>query len=394
MNFKREQVQLLSKNKPFIVLQNVKDKYPNINSQSVILSQIKKLYLSDPNNRLSAYENHINTLIKNNPDTKDYVQFKNMNPYEQDKIQKKIRNGKIVYSEIVDRIIEKIPLFNKNIDKYIKLTPKDAKLLRRQQTQALNNKHYNIKIIDGDTLTHYFLPLLKSENPKEQVSATLLSCGRRQNELVNGNLSKSNSGLYFAIFDGQSKTGLDIKRKPYEIPLLAPYPVVKKAWDNSKKYFSDCKDRKKFKTKVRNISRWLKKDTNTNVDRLHEFRSIYALTCYQLFPTGRLSQMAFISSILGETSINIASHYNSIRVDNVNKIWVPEECKYDWKGGDKHTDIIVEKMNDYIMKSKMSNKSVKITKTLIGHVSEKSSSVVNRFYKKNEDIIKCHNNKI
>ena len=104
--------------------------------------------------------------------------------------------------------------------------------------------------------------------------------------------------------------------------------------------------------------------------------------------------MAFISSILGETSINIASHYNSIRVDNVNKIWVPEECKYDWKGGDKHTDIIVEKMNDYIMKSKMSNKSVKITKTLIGHVSEKSSSVVNRFYKKNEDIIKCHNNKI
>ena len=66
MNFKREQVQLLSKNKPFIVLQNVKDKYPNIKSQSVILSQIKKLYFSDPNNRLSAYENHINALIENN----------------------------------------------------------------------------------------------------------------------------------------------------------------------------------------------------------------------------------------------------------------------------------------------------------------------------------------
>ena len=56
MNFKQIQVELLEQNKPFIVLQNVKDTYPNISSQSVILSQIKKMYISDSNHRLPEYK--------------------------------------------------------------------------------------------------------------------------------------------------------------------------------------------------------------------------------------------------------------------------------------------------------------------------------------------------
>ena len=389
MNFKREQVKLLSQNKPFIVLQNVKDKYPNISSQSVILSQIKRLFLENPNNRLSSYETKINELKEKYTDNKYIKDFENQKPYIQDKIQKKIRNGKIVYDKEFDKIIEKIPLFNKNIDKYIKLPTKDAKTLRQTQTKSLNNKHYNIKIINGDELINEILPLLESDNFREYISATLLATGRRQNELVNGSIHKSNSGPYFALFDGQSKTGLDIKRKPYEIPLLAPFNVVEKSWNKSKNYFNNS-NREIFKSKIRNISRWLKKK-KCNVDKLHEFRSIYALICYQLFPTGRLSQMAYISSVLGETSINIASHYNSIKVENINNFWIPKCQRYDWKANDKHTKMIVPELNKFIMNECMKQKKKKLTKTTLKRISEKSQRVVDRFYESNKDNINKYN---
>ena len=338
MNFKEEQIKLLEQNKPFIVLQNIKDKYPNISSQSVILSQIKRMYMSDPKHRVPAYEITLQELIKKNPNAKEFIEFGKHNPRIQDKIQKKIRNGKIVYNENIDKKIEEIPLFNKDIDTYIKLPTKDAKKLRQTQTQALNNKHHNIKIINGDNLMLSVLPLLESENTREYIPALLLATGRRQNEMVSGTLSKSSCGPYFALFDGQSKTGLDIKREAYDIPLLAPFNIVSKTWKKSKEYFNNIDDRTVFKIKIRNIARWLKKHHEYKIDKLHEFRSIYALICYQLFPTGRLSQMAYISSVLGETSINIASHYNSIKVENVSKLWVPSDQKYNWGSKDVHTD--------------------------------------------------------
>jgi len=392
MNFKKSQVELLVQNKPFIVLQNVKDKYPNISSQSVILSQIKRMYLSDPKHRVPAYESTLKDLIKKNPNAKELVDFGEKNPYQQDKIQKKIRNGKIVYNTNADKIIEKIPLFNKDIDTYIKLPSKDAKKLRQSQTQALNNKHYNVKVINGDKLMNEVLPLLNSDNSREYITAILLATGRRQNELAGGTLRKSKCGPYFALFDGQSKTGLDIKRDAYDIPLLAPFNIVSKSWDKAKTYFNNVNDRKVFKTKIRNISRWLKKHPEYKVDKLHEFRSIYALICYELFPTGKLSQMAYISSVLGETSINIASHYNSIKVENVTKLWVPDNQKYNWKGGDYHVKMIVPKMDEFVMNQFMNKNKKKISKTSIKRISGKSAGVVNRFYEQNKEEIDRYNN--
>ena len=392
MDFKQEQVKLLSQNKPFVVLQNVKDKYPNISSQSVILSQIKRLFLENPNNRLSSYETKLKEVKEKYPNNNDIKDFENQKPYTQDKIQKKIRNGKIVYNEEMDKVIEKIPLFNKNIDKYIKLPTKDAKTLRQTQTKSLNNKHYNIKIINGDELMDIVLPLLQSDNSREYIPATLLATGRRQNELVNGTITKSKSGPYFCMFEGQSKTGLDIKRNAYEIPLLAPFNVVEQSWKKAKEYFNNA-NREVFKAKIRNISRWLKKQKN-NVDKLHEFRSIYALLCYELFPTGRLSQMAYISSVLGETSINIASHYNSIKVENVNNLWIPKCQRYEWKGGDTHTKMIVPELNKFIMNECMKQKRKKLTKTMIKRISGKSQKVIDRFYESNKDEINKYNSLI
>lgn len=392
MDFKKSQVALLAQNKPFIVLQNVKDKYPNISTQSVILSQIKKMYLSDPKHRLPEYDKTIKELITKYPDMKELVSFSEKNSYQQDKIQKKIKNGKIVYSEEIDKIIEKIPLFNKDIDKYIKLPSKDSKILRRTQTKSLNNKHHNIKIIDGHKLLFDILPLLESENSREYIPAILLATGRRQNELVDGTLSKSKCGPYFALFKGQSKTGLDLERDAYDIPLLAPFNIVDTAWKKSKSYFSNSQDRKIFKTKIRNISRWLKKHPENKINKLHEFRSIYALICYQLFPTGKLSQMAYISSVLGETSINIASHYNSIKVENVKELWVPSDQKYSWTSSDPHVKMIIPSVDKFVMDQSMNKNKKKLTKTCIGRISGKSQNVVNRFFDQNKNEITRYNN--
>ena len=396
MNFKQIQVELLEQNKPFIVLQNVKDTYPNISSQSVILSQIKKMYISDSNHRLPEYKITITKLICDNPNVKELVEFEKKNTIEQDKIQKKIQNGKIVYSENIDKLIEQIPLFNKDIDKYIKLPSKDAKKLRQSQTQALNDKHHNVKTIDGDKLMSDVLPLLESENFKEYIPSLLLATGRRQNELSTGNITKSKCGPYFALFDGQSKTGLDIKRDSYDIPLLAPFNIVSKTWKKAKEYFSisESNDIKIFKIKIRNISRWIKKYPIYSVEKLHEYRSIYALICYQLFPTGKLSQMAYISSVLGETSINIASHYNSIQVKNVKELWIPSSQKYNWINSpdDVHTQMIIPKINEFIIEQNMNPDKNKISKTVIKRISGKSQNVVDRFYNMNINEIKKYNN--
>ena len=394
MNFKEEQIKLLEQNKPFIVLQNIKDRYPNISSQSVILSQIKRLYISDPKHRVPEYEKTLKEVIKKNPGVKEFIEFGEHNPRIQDKIIKKIKNGKIVYTENIDKQIEEIPLFNKDIDTYIKLPIKDAKKLRQTQTQALNNKHHNINIINGDNLMLSVLPLLNSENTREYIPALLLATGRRQNELVSGTLSKSKCGPYFALFDGQSKTGLDIKRESYDIPLLAPFNIVSKTWIKSKEYFNNIDDKNVFKIKIRNIARWLKKHPEYNIDKLHEFRSIYALICYQLFPTGRLSQMAYISSVLGETSINIASHYNSIKVENVSKLWVPLDQKYNWESKDIHTNEIIPILSDFILNENMNKNKNKLTKTVIKRISSKSQRVVDRFYELNKNEIEKYNNSI
>ena len=238
------------------------------------------------------------------------------------------------------------------------------------------------------------LPLLNSENTREYIPALLLATGRRQNELVSGTLSKSKCGPYFALFDGQSKTGLDIKRESYDIPLLAPFNIVSKTWIKSKEYFNNIDDKNVFKIKIRNIARWLKKHPEYNIDKLHEFRSIYALICYQLFPTGRLSQMAYISSVLGETSINIASHYNSIKVENVSKLWVPLDQKYNWESKDIHTNEIIPILSDFILNENMNKNKNKLTKTVIKRISSKSQRVVDRFYELNKNEIEKYNNSI
>ena len=90
MDFLKDQVKLLEKKKPFIVLQNVKDRYPAIPSQSVMLSKIKRMYLNEKKHRVPEYKIEIEKLEKKYPNNEHLNDFKKRIPYEQDKIQKQI----------------------------------------------------------------------------------------------------------------------------------------------------------------------------------------------------------------------------------------------------------------------------------------------------------------
>jgi hypothetical protein len=103
--------------------------------------------------------------------------------------------------------------------------------------------------------------------------------------------------------------------------------------------------------------------------------------------------MAYISSVLGETSINIASHYNSIKVENVKQLWVPSSQNYNWESSfdDVHTQMIIPKINEFIIEQNMNPNKNKISKTVIKRISGKSQNVVDRFYNMNINEIEKYN---
>lgn len=317
MNFNSQQIELLENNKPFVVLQNVRDRYPNIATQSSVLSKIKRQYMEDKKHRVPEYHIELQKALDTGKNNEDFIDFDNHNPHIQNKIQKKIAQGKTVYGQYTDTIIAKIPIVNKECVQHLKLPKNDSSVLRQIQRKALNNKHHNVKNIDADDLMKKVIPLLLSDNIYQVIVAVLLATGRRQNELVKGNLTESDNDPYMVTFSGQSKTGLDIQRPPYNIPVLAHANFVIIAWNKAKNYFQLVDSPDQFKKRIRNVARWLKRNPQYDIQKLHQLRSIYARISYILFPTGRLSEMAYISEILGQQDIDIASHYNSINVHNV-----------------------------------------------------------------------------
>lgn len=322
MEFKKEQVRLLEENRVYLVLQNVKDKYKNIATQSSCISHIKRMYLDDDKHRTPEYFVILKKALSICSNyRKELLDFSSRPLYDQYKIQKMINIGNVQYSPEADEIIENIPLYNIGIIECLKLSPTDMKQVRKIQSKALHDKHHNIKIVDGDKLMASVLPKLLSANIKEVIFAVLLATGRRQNELMKGILTEIEDDPYMVTFSGQSKTGLDIKRPPYNIPLLAHSHIVILAWNRSKLYFENVKNNRKFKDKIRNVARWIKKNPQYEIENIHQLRSIYACIVCQLFPTNKMSNMAHISNVLGEASINIAAHYNSTKIINLSGLF-------------------------------------------------------------------------
>ena len=325
-SFTQEQFTLLDKKKYMQVIANVYDRYTE-SSRPVILSQIKKGYLM-LGKRDDKYEKEIQDLEKNYPQYKKEINdFKSKNPWDQQKIQSGIGIGKEYYNKEFDLLILKLSIIPAYIKK-LTITKDDSKLRRIEASKKLQEKHEKAQTIDVKLMFENLVPLLSSDKPYDYIPATLFATGRRTNELANkGTLTQSDSGIWYANFNGQSKTGTDLHRSGYEIPLLAPYSLVKSAWDKSRLYFNPTSKKDFGPRDINNKTRGILKHINKyplkygTANSLHNYRAIYAAICTDVYDRGNISKLAYVSHILGENSISPVLHYSSINLINVIKPW-------------------------------------------------------------------------
>lgn len=382
-DFIQEQFQFLDAKQPFRVIQNVYDRYGE-SSRPVKLSQIKRAYLQS-GHRDDLYQERMGQLYTLHPDHKDDLKsFESLDPWKQQKVQAKIRKGDDLYGDEVDKLIVAIPVVPTHVER-LTITKEDSKTRRKKASQQLQKKHETSQKVDVSRLFRSMLPMLKSDKATEYIPATLLVTGRRVNELANqGELSESKSGEWYASFIGQSKTGTDLVRDAYEIPLLAKYFEVKDAWDRSKEYLNPDKKSltpKELANKTRNILKHIKKYPAKygEARNLHNFRAIYAAICTDIFDRGNISRIAYVSHILGENSINPALHYSAINLVNIRRPW-HMGIAWDIKNNDDEN--IVESLE------KLRNEEIKPNQTNLAKEMSVHRSKLTDFWKRNKKQIK------
>jgi hypothetical protein len=381
-DFIENQFPFLDAKQPYRVIQNVYDKYSE-SSRPVKLSQIKRAYLQS-GKRDEHYGESLMNVRKLYPQyKKQFDHFASFNPWKQQKIQAKIRKGEPFYNEEADQLILSLPVVPEYVEK-LTISREDSKKRRKQASMQLQKKHETSQKVDVAKLFKSMIPMLSSEKATEYIPAVLLTTGRRVNELANqGKIEKSGSSDWFVIFSGQSKTGVDLERKEYEIPLLARYERVKSAWDHSKKYLNPsdkCLTPKEIANKTRNILTHIKKypEKYGGAKNLHNFRAIYAAICTEIFDRGNISRIAYVSHILGENSINPALHYSSINLENLRKPWFTGFIQWDVKNSDDEK--IVEVLEQ------MKNEEEKVNQKNV--LDKVKSKALLDFWKRNKHQIK------
>lgn len=363
-DFITEQFRHLDEKHPFHVIQNVYDKYSE-SSRPVKLSQIKRAYLTS-GKRDDLYEEHVQKLVKLYPSYKNELDlFQSYNPWDQQKIQAKIRKGDSFYNPEVDKLVVSIPVVPEHVSK-LTITKEDSKIRRRKAAQQLQKKHEKSQSVNVASLFRSMIPMLDSDEASEYIPAVLLVTGRRVNELANkGSLSRSRSGEWYACFSGQSKTGADLSRPAYEIPLLAKYPKVISSWKKSRDYLNpkgiDLTS-KQLANKTRYILNHIKRYPSKygEAKNIHNFRAIYAAICTDIYDRGNISRIAYVSHILGENSINPALHYSSINLTHMRKPW---HSDIDWnikKPIDKKIAESLEELRNTDIKPNQTNLAKKI----------------------------------
>lgn len=177
--------------------------------------------------------------------------------------------------------------------------------------------------VEGDrTLKLLTEPLANLETKRHFIAAALLLVtGRRTIEVLQtGDFYLAKDGDqngYKCMFSGQAKRK-NKKDIPYEIPLLAPYWAVKRAFTHMREMYqaeglSQADVNSAFSTGI-----------NTRVKKLinlrpHELRAVYAAMTYKLNSEGfygwkKMSPIGFISQVLGHEDVKASTFYQRLKV--------------------------------------------------------------------------------
>ncbi len=181
-----------------------------------------------------------------------------------------------------------------------------------------------------------------STHPKrhELAAALLLVTGRRTIEILSTadfKLAKDQtSSGYECIFTGQAKAGLD-GDAPYNIPLLAPFSVVRAALDKIRELYptEGMKSEEINQAYATNINNVTKRRVGLTP---HELRAVYAMATYDLAKK-KPSIIGWIATVLGHSKPSNATFYQRVKVVNA-ALWTgtPEPVVAEVKEDEEQQD--------------------------------------------------------
>jgi integrase len=212
----------------------------------------------------------------------------------------------------------------------------------KEMRETVNNGKLEAEMleIDADRMLAKLCPVLEEANPKRHylAAALLAATGRRTIEVLK--LGKLYLGPdqtpdgYSCWFEGQAKQGLNPTR-PYVIPLLAPFSLVKAALTRVREMYDteDITEQTVNSNLSKSIANYTQKVLGVTP---HALRSIYAMSTYKLLKQ-KISLIGHIRKVLGHSDGTSASHYQRMDV-TITDVWQPttaapveeEEAKDDW----------------------------------------------------------------
>lgn len=258
---------------------------------------------------------------------------------------------------------------------------------------------------EGDRLLEKLMPALHGDKRHRMAAGLLLATGRRTVEVLKtGNfyLNKNQSSKgYVCMFSGQAKEGL-FPGGEYEIPLLAPYWLVKKAFTQVREMyptdgFTNADVNSSY---APSINAYLKKSCGLTP---HSLRAAYAIMNYALSGKDemgknkkRISLIGYISRILGHSQPSAAAYYQRMSVVDLSG---PFQAEYQ----EPIKEVIADEENSIWNVSgkveqkrlagvlEMMERGIRVTSTSIREHAGGSMAVIQRFILKNQEVIKRYN---
>lgn len=221
-----------------------------------------------------------------------------------------------------------IPFYLKN--NYLK----ECKILSKKNKMK---KNQSVTHVNADKLVEFAYNILSSVNSVRKydlIIALLICTGRRTTEITNGR-SKFLKGRHprMCKFIGQLKTSI---KKPYFIPLLLDFRLVQQGvkalralQTTDTKRMSNAAISRKYQSGLR---RHIKsKPIFAAINRIHDFRGIYAMVCYKSFRyTNKKPSMAYaVMCVLGDSDLDDSTVYTTFDIQH-SRIDVGTWDEYDY----------------------------------------------------------------
>ena len=248
------------------------------------------------------------------------IDFNGMNLADKNTVQRLIRSTQYAGHAMVDDVIMGFKIFPAYIDD-LKLSEAERATLQKQSTAALEAKSIESITVQASELISKCKATLKDAraNPFDLAVALGLLTGRRCIEIFKtAQFTAVNE--HAVLFRGQAKKGEVAEPAQYETPVLAPPELINTSL-NRLRGAKDC-------TGLTNREVNLRYSNSCNAaarrllgpdNHFHSLRGIYAVVCYNACLPHKYSMNAFVSRVLGHSSLGSSLHYSAIHVEGLKK---------------------------------------------------------------------------